>query len=180
MNFAVVEIAGKQFLVQENEIIETPKLSGVNGDQVSFPRVLLYWDGKKALIGRPILEGFSVEGRIVNFDKYDKIVVFKFKRRKDSHRKRGHRQDFCAVAIEKIVIPGKTDQPKKEEKSAVPKKEEKTAAPKKEEKTAETKKKKTVKKASPASDSKPAKKAPSKKPAGPKKAAEKKEPAPGK
>jgi len=176
MNFAVVEIAGKQFLVQENEIIETPKLSGVTGDQVSFPRVLLYWDGKKALIGRPILEGFSVEGRIVNFDKYDKIVVFKFKRRKDSHRKRGHRQDFCTVAIEKIIIPGKfctvaiekiiipgkTDPPKKEEKNAVPKK------------------KKTVKKAAPSSDSKKEKNAPSKKPAGPKKTAEKKEPAPGK
>jgi len=161
MNFAVVEIAGKQFLVQENEIIETPKLSGVTGDQVSFPRVLLYWDGKKALIGRPILEGFSVEGRIVNFDKYDKIVVFKFKRRKDSHRKRGHRQDFCTVAIEKIIIPGKTDPPKKEEKNAVPKK------------------KKTVKKAAPSSDSKKEKNAPSKKPAGPKKAAKKKEPAPG-
>ena len=91
MNFAVVEIAGKQFLVQENEIIETPKLSGVTGDQVSFPRVILYWNGEKASIGRPVLEGFSVEGRIVKFDKYDKIVVFKFKRRKDSHRKRGHR-----------------------------------------------------------------------------------------
>ena len=155
MNFAVVEIAGKQFLVQENEIIETPKLSGVNGDQISFPRVLLYWDGKKALIGRPILEGFSVEGRIVNFDKYDKIVVFKFKRRKDSHRKRGHRQDFCTVAIEKIVIPGKADTLKEEEKSAVAKK-----------------KKPAVKKTSPA----PAKekKAPAKKPAAPKKPAAKK------
>ena len=155
MNFAVVEIAGKQFLVQENEIIETPKLPGVTGDQISFPRVLLYWDGKKASIGRPILKGFSVEGRIVKFDKYDKIVVFKFKRRKDSHRKRGHRQDFCTVAIEKIIIPGKADKKQLEEKSA--------EAPKK---------KSAVKKTSPA----PAKekKAPAKKPAAPKKPAAKK------
>ncbi len=159
MNFAVVEIAGKQFLVQENEIIETPKLSGAVGDKVSFPRVLLYWDGEKALIGRPILEGFSVEGKIVKFDKYDKIVVFKFKRRKDSHRKKGHRQDFCAVAIEKITIPGKA------------------AAPKKAEKSAEAKKKKpTVKKTTPVE--KKEKKAPAKKPAAPKKpAAKKKSPA---
>ena len=122
MNFAVVEIAGKQFLVQENEIIETPKLSGAVGDKVSFPQVLLYWNGEKASIGRPILEGFSVEGKIVKFDKYEKIVVFKFKRRKDSHRKRGHRQDFCAVAIEKIIIPGKAAAPKEKEPRAEVKK----------------------------------------------------------
>jgi large subunit ribosomal protein L21 len=157
MNFAVVEIAGKQFLVQENEIIETPKLSGVTGDQVSFPRVLLYWDGEKASIGRPILEGFSVEGRIVKFDKYEKIVVFKFKRRKDSHRKRGHRQDFCAVAIEKIIIPGKADTPKEEEKSAAAKK-----------------KKPAVKKTSPSPAKEKEKKASAKKPAAPKKPAAKK------
>jgi len=156
MNFAVVEIAGKQFLVQENEIIETPKLPGVTGDQISFPRVLLYWDGEKASVGRPILKGFSVEGRIVKFDKYDKIVVFKFKRRKDSHRKRGHRQDFCTVAIEKIIIPGKADKKQLEEKSA------------------EAPKKKSVKKASPAPATKKEKKAPSKKPAAPKKPAAKK------
>ena len=156
MNFAVVEIAGKQFLVQENEIIETPKLPGVTGDQISFPRVLLYWDGEKASIGRPILKGFSVEGRIVKFDKYDKIVVFKFKRRKDSHRKRGHRQDFCMVAIEKIIIPGKADKKQLEEKSV------------------EAPKKKSVKKASPAPATKKEKKAPSKKPAAPKKPAAKK------
>ena len=150
MNFAVVEIAGKQFLVQENEIIETPKLSGVTGDQVSFPRVLLYWDGEKASIGHPILEGFSVEGRIVKFDKYEKIVVFKFKRRKDSHRKRGHRQDFCTVAIEKITVPGKSAKKKAEEKSA--------AAPKKT----------PVKKPSPAPSAKKEKKSSGKSPAEPK------------
>ncbi len=161
MNFAVVEIAGKQFLVQENEIIETPKLSGVVGDKVSFPRVLLYWNGEKASIGRPILEGFSVEGKIVKFDKYEKIVVFKFKRRKDSHRKRGHRQDFCAVAIEKIIIPGKA------------------AAPKEKEPRAEVKKKKpAVKKTSLAPAKDKEQKEPSKKPAAPKKpAAKKKSPA---
>lgn len=156
MNFAVVEIAGKQFLVQENEIIETPKLPGVAGDKVSFPRVLLYWDGEKASIGRPILEGFTVEGRIVKFAKSQKIVVFKFKRRKDSHRKRGHRQDYCSVAIDKIIFPGKVDEPKEEEKSAG------------------AKKKPAVKKTSPAPSEKKEKKEPSKKPAAAKKPATKK------
>ena len=156
MNFAVVEIAGKQFLVQENETIETPKLPGVIGEKVSFPRVLLYWDGKKASIGRPILEGFAVEGKIVKFDKSPKLVVYKFKKRKDSHRKRGHRQDFCAVAIEKIIIPGKVEAPVKEEKIAA------------------AEKKQPVKKTSPVPAIKKDKKAPSKKPAAVKKPAAKK------
>ncbi len=108
MSFAVVKIAGKQFLVRKGDVIETPKIPGKPGEKVSFPSVLLYWDGKAVSVGRPFLEGFAVEGRILEFGRSPKVVVYKYKRRKDSHRKTGHRQDFTRVEIGKITIPGKT------------------------------------------------------------------------
>lgn len=110
MNFAVVEIAGKQFLVRKGDIIETPKISGSAGEKVNFPSVLLYWDGKKVAVGRPRLDGFAIEGRIVEFDRSPKVLVYKYKRRKDSHRKIGHRQDLARVEIEKIKTPGKSSE----------------------------------------------------------------------
>lgn len=118
MNFVVVEIAGKQFLVRKNDTIETPKLTGATGETVTFSKVLLYWDGKKISLGRPYLDGFSVEGRIISSGRSPKIIVYKYKRRKDSHRKIGHRQDFCRVEIENIVMPGRGEKLPEEKKSA--------------------------------------------------------------
>lgn len=113
MSFAVVEIAGKQFLVRPGDVIETPKIVGEPGEKVSFASVLLYWDGKAVSVGKPLLKGFSVEGRIAEFGRSPKVVVYKYKRRKDSHRKTGHRQDFARVEIEKIAVSGK-EAPKEE------------------------------------------------------------------
>ena len=59
MNFAVVEIAGKQFLVRKDDIIETPKLPGATGDRVTFSSVILYWNGKKIALGRPWLRALA-------------------------------------------------------------------------------------------------------------------------
>jgi len=100
MKLAVVEVAAKQFLVEEGQVIETPKLTGNQaGDEVSFPDVLMFWDGKRLEVGRPRLEGFSVEGTVLEYLRGPKIIVYKFKRRKDSHKKAGHRQDFCRVRV---------------------------------------------------------------------------------
>ncbi len=125
MNFAVVEIAGKQFLTRKGDVIETPKIPGAAGKKVTFESVLLHWDGKKVSVGRPALKGFAVEGRILEFDRTPKVLVYKFKRRKDYHRKQGHRQDFVRVEIEKIVTPGKPAAEK--EKPAAEKKSPGTA-----------------------------------------------------
>ncbi|MEA1927991.1 MAG: 50S ribosomal protein L21 [Candidatus Auribacterota bacterium] len=171
MNFAVVEIAGKQFLVQKNETIETPKLSDAAGDKVAFTQVLLYRDGKKTLVGRPYLEGFSVEGRIVKHDRYPKIVVYKYKRRKDSHRKRGHRQDFTAVEIMKIITPGRAEKPEEEKEKATTVKKKK---PEEEKKISTVKKSKPKARSNPVPAAKKKTKAPAKKPAASKKPAAKK------
>lgn len=107
MNFAVVKIAGKQFLVRKGDVIETPKISGAAGDKVVLESVLLHWDGKGLAVGRPCLEGVAVEGKILGFGRGPKVVSYKFKRRKDSHRKIGHRQDFARLEIGKITAGGK-------------------------------------------------------------------------
>ncbi len=196
MNFAVVEIAGKQYLVQEKEIVETQKIPGEKDEKVTFPRVLLYWDGNKLAVGRPYLEGFSVEGIIREKKRGPKLIVYKYKRRKNSSKKIGHRQDLCEVEIEKIntgrskakAAATKTEKSKSPErktpaatspapKKAVPKKpsaKKKPAAPAR--KTAGSKKKSPAakkksptakKKSPPAKKKKPA--APGKKSAGGKK-----------
>jgi len=130
MNFAVVEIAGKQFLVGKGDVIETPKIPGPAGEKVNFRSVLLYWDGKKLAVGRPYLEGAVVEGKILEFGRSPKIVAYKYKRRKDSHRKIGHRQDFARVKVEKISPAGKASGEKEKEVPAVKPPAKTTAAKK--------------------------------------------------
>ncbi len=117
MNFAVVEIAGKQYLVQKGDTIKTPTLPAAKGEQVTFTQVLLHWDGETLAVGRPLLDGFAVAGRIIGFSKAPKVIVYKYKRRKDSHRKMGHRQGFCTVEIEEITPPGKGRRVESEEMS---------------------------------------------------------------
>ncbi len=126
MKFAVVEIAGKQFLVREGDVIETPKLDGKAGDKMVFSQVLLSWDGKKLALGKPTVKELVVEGLIVEEGKGPKITSYKFKRRKGYHRKKGHRQDVFKVEIKKIAKSSKETSKEKEP----PKKEKPAAAPK--------------------------------------------------
>lgn len=122
MKFAVVEIAGKQFLVREGDIVETPKLTATTGGQVTFPQILLFWDGERIALGRPCVENLVVEGTVVEEGKGPKLVVYKYKRRKGYHRKKGHRQDVCEVSIRRIGKPsGEKEAPEKAEATAAPK-----------------------------------------------------------
>ena len=152
MKLAVAEIAGKQYLVREGEIIKTDRLKAQPGDKVTFPRVLLLWNGKNLSLGQPYLEGYSIEGAVLEEGKGPKIVVYKYKRRKGYRRKTGHRQRFFTVKVDKIVGPSRAEKaaPEKEEateKKIAPKKKAAVkikAAPKKKE---APKKKATLKKA---------------------------------
>jgi large subunit ribosomal protein L21 len=159
MNMAVVEIAGKQYLVEPGNIIQTERLKGAEGDKMTFKRVLLYWDGKEMKLGRPCLEGFTVEGKLLGEKKGPKVIAYKYKRRKDYHRKVGHRQWITSVEVEKISGPGvaepeaKVEKPKaaKPKVKAAPAKEKAIAKPKKKPAAPAAKAKKktsTVKKAS--------------------------------
>jgi large subunit ribosomal protein L21 len=100
--YAVVATGGKQYKVQEGEILRVEKLTGEVGSQVAFDRVLMFSDGESVKVGQPVLEGALVKGHIIEQGKNKKILVFKYKRRKRYRRKQGHRQLFTAVKIDAI------------------------------------------------------------------------------
>ncbi len=100
--YAVVTTGGKQYKVQEGDILRIEKIPGEVGSPVTFDQVLLYSDGENLDIGKPMLDNISVKGRIVEQDRSKKIIVFKYKRRKRYRRKRGHRQYYTAVKVDRI------------------------------------------------------------------------------
>ncbi len=100
--YAVVESGGKQYKVQEGEILKVEKISGKVGAPVTFDKVLMFSDGENVSIGNPVLESAAVSGHIVEQGKAKKIIVFKYKRRKRYRRKQGHRQQYTAVKIDSI------------------------------------------------------------------------------
>ena len=102
--YAIVDSGGKQYKVQEGEILRVEKLAGEVGDDVSFDKILMFSDGENVNIGTPLLEDVAVSGHIVEQGKAKKIIVFKYKRRKRYRRKRGHRQQFTAVKVDSIKI----------------------------------------------------------------------------
>jgi large subunit ribosomal protein L21 len=101
--YAVVKTGGKQYRVQEGDVLRVEKLAGEVGSEVVFDQVLLFADGESVDIGAPTVENAAVKGHIVAQDKAKKILVFKYKRRKRYRRKQGHRQPFTAVHIDRIV-----------------------------------------------------------------------------
>lgn len=102
--YAVVATGGKQYKVEAGEVLRVEKLAGEVGSTVAFDKVLLLSDGETVKIGRPAVEGVTVHGQIVAQDKSKKIIVFKSKRRKGYRRKKGHRQPFTAVRIDRIEV----------------------------------------------------------------------------
>lgn len=102
--YAIVETGGKQYRVSEGTKVKVEQLSGNADDQVSLGQVLVVADGEKTLIGSPYVEGASVAGKIVSQGKARKVIVFKYKRRKDSKKKKGHRQSYTELLIEKIQM----------------------------------------------------------------------------
>ena len=100
--YAIIQSGGKQYRIMEGEKVKVESLSGNADDQVTVGEVLLVNDGERTLVGTPYVEGASVTGRIVAHGRARKVTVFKYKRRKDSKKKKGHRQSFTELVIEKI------------------------------------------------------------------------------
>jgi len=105
--FAIIESGGKQYRVAEGDVIKVEKLEADVGEEVVFERVLMVGKNGESIIGQPELKGARVVGRVVEHGKEKKIVVFKFRRRENYSRKKGHRQLYTAVRIEKIALSGK-------------------------------------------------------------------------
>ncbi len=102
--YAVLSTGGKQYKVEEGDVVRIEKIPGEVGTPVSFDKVLMLSNGEKVRVGTPLLEGISVNGHIIEQDKTRKILVFKYKRRKHYRRKQGHRQPFTAVKIDRITV----------------------------------------------------------------------------
>jgi large subunit ribosomal protein L21 len=101
--YAVIQTGGKQYRVTPGELVKVEKLPGNKGDQVTFEKVLLTSDGETVNIGNPFLPDIKVQGRIARQGRDRKILVFKYKRRKDYRKKIGHRQSFTLVKVDDIA-----------------------------------------------------------------------------
>jgi large subunit ribosomal protein L21 len=100
--YAVVKTGGKQYKVEEGEVLRVEKIPGDIGEPFSFDQVLMFSDGETVSIGQPVLENVDVQGHIVEQGKAKKILVFKYKRRKRFRRTQGHRQQYTAIKIDRI------------------------------------------------------------------------------
>ncbi len=101
--YAIVEISGKQYKAESNKFIYVDKLSGNDGDQIDFDKVLLLDNEGQITVGAPLIEGAKVAAKILTQVKDDKVIVFKKKRRKGYQKKNGHRQQYTKVLIESII-----------------------------------------------------------------------------
>ncbi len=99
--YAIIETGGKQYKVAEGDVIYVEKLVAAEGDAVKFDKVLAV-GGENTVIGTPVVEGASVDAKVLAQGKGKKIIVFKYKPKKGSKTKQGHRQPFTKVQIEKI------------------------------------------------------------------------------
>ena len=101
-SYAIIQTGGKQYFALENQYITIEKIEGDVGSDVSFDTILFYRKNKdECFVGKPFLTG-SVKAKIVRQAKGEKIIVFKFKRRKKYRKKKGHRQLQTVVKIESI------------------------------------------------------------------------------
>ena len=119
--YAIVEIAGQQFKVEQGKKIFVHRLEVEEGKKIDFDKVLLIEDEGNITIGEPIIKDALVEGKVIDHVRGDKVIVFKKKRKKGYRVKNGHRQNFTGVEIVSIngkSAPARKASPKKEAKAA--------------------------------------------------------------
>lgn len=153
--YAIIETGGKQYRVKEGDQITVEKLNAADGEQIAFDKVLVLGDGKDAKVGTPYVDAATVFGEVVSSGKGKKVIIFKYKAKKDYRKKQGHRQPYTLVEITGISADGtapakKAAAPKQEAPATEEPKEEasaKEADTKAEEKTAKKPSLKSMKKA---------------------------------
>lgn len=101
--YAVIKTGGKQYRVAAGDKIKVEKLAGDVGGTVTLDQVLMVADGEKTTIGSPIIKGATVKATVVSHGRADKVMIFKFRRRKHYRKTQGHRQSFTEIKIEAIA-----------------------------------------------------------------------------
>ena len=115
--YAIIESCGKQYKVEQGYVVFFEKLDTEAGKKVTFDKVVLVSDDKKVEVGAPYVKGVKVEGKVVEHGKGKKIIVYKYKAKKNYRRTQGHRQPFTKVEITKIAL-AKAEKPATEAKTS--------------------------------------------------------------
>ena len=118
--YAIIETGGKQYRVENGDQIAVEKLGVEDGAKVVFDKVLVVGDGADIKVGAPYVDGVTVEGNAIETGKGKKVIIFKYKAKKDYRKKQGHRQPYTMVKIESLggskqSAPKKASAPKAEE-----------------------------------------------------------------
>jgi large subunit ribosomal protein L21 len=100
--YAIIETGGKQYRVSEGDVVFIEKVEVAEGEAVEFDRVLTVVTDSNVVVGKPVVAGAKVTGKVVSQGKGKKIFVFKYKAKSNYRRRQGHRQPFTKVVIEKI------------------------------------------------------------------------------
>ena len=137
--YAVIESCGKQYKVTKGDVVFFEKLDEEEGKKVTFDKVVLLSDEGKIEVGTPYVKGIKVEGKVIAHGKGQKIIVFKYKAKKNYRRKQGHRQPYTKVEITAIKLPTAKTENVEEEKVAEASAKATTAKKTTTKKTAETK-----------------------------------------
>lgn len=126
--YAIIESCGRQYKVSEGDVVFFEKLEVEEGKKITFDNVVLVSDDKDVKVGSPYVKGVKVEGKVIAHGKHKKILVYKYKAKKNYRRTQGHRQPYTKIEITKI----KTAADKAEKAEAKPASGKKTATEKKE------------------------------------------------
>ena len=116
--YAIIESCGKQYKVAEGDVVFFEKLDVEEGKKVTFDNVVLVSDDKKVEVGAPYVKGVKVEGKVVSHGKGKKILVYKYKAKKNYRRTQGHRQPYTKVEITKIKTAAEKAEAKKDAKTS--------------------------------------------------------------
>jgi large subunit ribosomal protein L21 len=122
--YAIFETGGKQYKVAAGDVLKVEKLPEGVGEKIKFDKVLAVNDGKETHVGTPYLDAATVDAEVTAVGKGEKIIIFKFKAKKDYRRKRGHRQPFTEIVIESVTLGGNTVMKNEAPKKAPKKKDE--------------------------------------------------------
>jgi large subunit ribosomal protein L21 len=102
--FAIVNINGNQTRVTPDEVIEVPLLTGDPGAKLTFPQVMLVGDGDRISVGQPYLKGASMVAEVIEHFRGPKLRIFKFKRRREYRRRKGHRDERTRLRVTSITV----------------------------------------------------------------------------
>jgi large subunit ribosomal protein L21 len=108
--YAIAKSGGKQFKIERNSVIRVPSIQTKVGEKIRLENILLFCEGDTIQVGRPFIDGAYAEARVVGHGRARKIKIIKYKRRKNYHRRIGHRQNFTELVIDNLVIGGKPEE----------------------------------------------------------------------